>query len=59
MKEVPSLKTLKEYLGEMSNVILKLDSWIYWITPSGLKVILYIKWNHIELKPIYIIRVNL
>jgi DNA-directed RNA polymerase len=26
MKEVPSLKTLKEYLGEMSNVILKLDS---------------------------------
>jgi len=37
-EKMPTLKTLKTYLQEMSKIILKLGSWVYWITPTGLKV---------------------
>jgi DNA-directed RNA polymerase len=36
--KMPTLKTLKTYLQEMSKIILRLGSWVYWITPTGLKV---------------------
>lgn len=37
-EKMPTLKTLKTYLQEMSKIILRLGSWVYWITPTGLKV---------------------
>jgi len=37
-EKMPTLKSLKTYLQEMSKIILALDSWVYWITPTGIKV---------------------
>lgn len=37
-RELPSLKNLKKYLGDMSSLILKLGLWVYWINPTGIKV---------------------
>jgi len=37
-EKMPTLKALKTYLQEMSNIILGLGSWVYWITPTGMKV---------------------
>jgi DNA-directed RNA polymerase len=36
--ELPSLNNLRKYLDSMSKIILGLDSYIYWITPTGIKV---------------------
>jgi DNA-directed RNA polymerase len=35
---IPSLKLLRDYLDEMVKIILKLNIWVYWTTPNGLKV---------------------
>lgn len=37
-KEIPSLNTLRKYLDEMTKIILSLNLWVFWTTPTGVTV---------------------
>ena len=51
LNNLPSLRTLSEYLDLLLTILLKLDLPVIWITPSGLKISLSnLKFNKIKLK---------